>query len=204
MSKPKVTYFDFSGSRGEEVRLAMVLAGVAFDDCRIGRDDFAKIKAGLPFGTLPTFEVAGHGVLGQTNAILRLIGRIHGLHPDEPWDGARHDSVLEACEDLRQRLSATSRIGDAAEKKAARQALATDFIPRWAEGIEGLIGQGPFVGGAKPAVADIKIYMIDKALRGGTYDDIPTTVLDRFGRLQAVTKAIAAHPAVLAWYARSA
>jgi glutathione S-transferase len=202
MSKPKVTYFDFSGSRGEEVRLAMVLAGAPFDDCRIGRDDFARIRPGLPFGSLPILEVPGHGVLVQTNAILRLIGRIHGLHPEDPWEGARHDAVLEACEDLRQRLSATTRMADTAEKKAARQELANDFIPRWAEGIQGLIGQGPFVGGTQPAVADIKIYVMEKALRGGTYDDVPTKVLDGFARLQTVVQKIASHPAVLAWYAQ--
>ncbi|MFN4142116.1 glutathione S-transferase family protein [Aestuariivirga sp.] len=203
MSKPKVTYFDFPGSRGEEVRLALVLAGVDFDDYRVGRAEFARIKPDLPFGTLPTLEVPGHGVLVQTNAILRLIGRLHGLHPGDPWEGARHDAVLEACEDLRQRLSATSRMSDAAEKKAVRQALVADFIPRWAEGIEGLIGEGSFVGGTRPAVADIKIYMIQKALSSGTYDDIPPKILDRFARVQGVAQRIASHPAVLAWIRRA-
>ena len=103
MSMPKVTYFDFAGSRGEEVRLALVIAGVAFDDNRIKDDDLARIKSDLPFGSLPVFEVPGHGVFAETNAILRLIGRLHRLHPDDPWDGARHDAVLEACEELRQR-----------------------------------------------------------------------------------------------------
>ena len=201
MSKPRDTYFDFAGSRGEEVRLALVIAGVAFEDNRVRQDDLARIKSDLPFGSLPVFEVPGHGVFAETNAILRLIGRLHRLHPDDPWDGARHDAVLEVCEDLRQRLSATSRMADAAERKAARQALASDFIPRWAQGIEGLIGKGPFVGGARPAVADIKIHMIEKALRGGTYDDIPTAVLDPFVPLQAVARGITSHPAVLAWYA---
>ena len=204
MSMPKVTYFDFAGSRGEEVRLALVIAGVAFDDNRIKSDDFARIKAELPFGSLPVLEMPGHGVFAETNAILRLIGRLHRLHPDDPWDGARHDAVLEACEELRQRVSATSRIADAAEKKAARQALAADYIPRWAKGIERLIGEGPFVGGAQPAVADIKVYMIEKALSGGTYDDVPTTVLDPFDRLKTVARGIASYPAVLAWYAPKA
>lgn len=204
MPVPKVTYFDFAGSRGEEVRLALVLAGMAFDDNRIARDEFARIKPDLPFGSLPIFEVHGHDVVAQTNAILRLIGRMHGLHPDDPWDGARHDAVMEACEDLRHRLSATSRMTVAAERKAARLALASDFIPRWAQGIDGLIGKGPFVGGEQPAVADIKIHIIEKALSGGTYDDIPTTVLDPFGRLKVVTRGIANQPAVLAWYAPKA
>ena len=70
MSMPKVTYFDFAGSRGEEVRLALVIAGVAFDDNRVKTDDFARIKADLPFGSLPVFEVPGHGVFAETNAIL--------------------------------------------------------------------------------------------------------------------------------------
>jgi prostaglandin-H2 D-isomerase / glutathione transferase len=201
MPMPKVTYFDFPGSRGEEVRLALVIAGVAFEDDRIGRDEFARVKPDLPFGSLPIFDVPGHGVFSQSNAILRLIGRLHGLHPENPWDGARHDAVMEACEDLRQRLSATSRMADAAEKKAARQELAAGFIPRWARGIEGLIGQGPFVGGMRPAVADIKIHMIEKALSGGAYDEIPTTVLGPFAQLAVVARGVASHPAVLAWYA---
>ena len=201
MSMPKVTYFDFAGSRGEEVRLALVLAGVAFDDNRVKDDDFARIKSDFPFGSLPAFEVPGHGVIVETNAILRLIGRLHHLHPDDPWDAARHDGVLDSCEELRQRLSATSRLTDPAQRKAARQALAADYIPVWARGIERLIGHGPFVGGAQPAVADIKIYIIAKALSGGVYDDIPTTVLEPYARLKAVARGIANHPAVLAWYA---
>ena len=201
MSSPKVTYFDFAGSRGEEVRLAFVIAGVAFDDNRLKSDEVTRIKSDLPFGSLPILEVPGHGVFAETNAILRLIGRLHKLHPDDPWDAARHDAVLDACEELRQRVSATSRIADAEQKKAARQALAADYIPRWAKGIELLIGNGPFIGGAQPAVADIKVYMIEKALAGGIYDDIPATVLDPYTRLKAVAGGIARHPAVLAWYA---
>lgn len=201
MSKPKVTYFDFAGSRGEEVRLALAIAGVPFDDNRIKDDDLAGIKSGLPFGSLPVFEVPGHGVFAETNAILRLIGRLHRLHPDDPWDAARHDAVMDSCEELRQRLSATSRISDPAQKKAARQKLAVEYIPRWAQGTERLIGAGPFIGGAQPAVADIKIYVIEKALSGGIYDDIPNTVLEPYARLKAVARGIANHPAVQAWYA---
>ena len=204
MPTPKVTYFDFAGSRGEEVRLALVIAGVAFDDNRVKSDDFARIKPGLPFGALPIFEVPGHGVFAETNAILRLIGRLHRLHPDDPWEGARHDAVLESCEELRQRVSASSRIADAAQKRLARQELAADYIPRWAKGIEGMIGDGPFIGGKQPAVADIKVYMIEKALSGGVYDDIPTTVLDPFERVKVLARGIASLPAVLAWYAPKA
>ena len=35
MTKPKLTYFDIPTSRGEECRLALHVAGVAFEDNRI-------------------------------------------------------------------------------------------------------------------------------------------------------------------------
>ena len=34
MTKPKLTYFDTAGSRGEEVRLALWLAEIDFEDHR--------------------------------------------------------------------------------------------------------------------------------------------------------------------------
>jgi hypothetical protein len=67
-----------------------------------------------------------------------------------------------------------------------------------------MIGNGPFIGGAQPAVADIKVHITEKALSVGTYDDVPTTVLKPFARLNAVAQGIANHPAVLGWYAPKA
>ncbi len=201
MADMKVTYFDFTGSRGEEVRLALTIAGVPFDDNRIDRATFAKLKPDLPFASLPTLEVAGRGVFGQSNAILRLIGRQHGLHPDDPFEAARHDALMDAAEDLRQRISPTMRMQDAAERKAARALLASDYIPQWGLCIERLLGDGPFVGGARPSVADIKLYMVDKWIAGGAVDDIPPHIFDPYPKLKALARAIATHPAVVARYA---
>ena len=88
MAKLKLTYFDFPRSRGEEVRLALNLAGVEFDDNRVDIETFRKMKSDLPFGSLPILEVGGKGVFAQSNAILRLIGRQHGLHPQDPFEAA--------------------------------------------------------------------------------------------------------------------
>jgi len=202
MSKPKVTYFDFAGSRGEEVRLALRMAGMDFEDVRISRATFAELKSDLPFATVPTFEIEGHQVFGQTNAILRLIGRRHGLYPDDAFEAARHDALMDAVEDLRHKISPTTRIQDPGEKKAARQQLASDFIPQWGRCVERLIGDGPFVGGEKPSVADIKLFMADRWISSGSIDDIPSDLFDPYQRLKAVANAIKNHPAVVAWYAR--
>lgn len=203
MAEFKVTYFDMVGSRGEDVRLALVIAGRTFEDIRVDREAFLKLKPDLPFGSLPVLEIEGHGVFSQTNAILRLIGRLCDLYPQEPYEAARHDALMDAVEDLRHRIGPTARIQDAAAKRAARQELATDVIPRWGRGVERLIGQGPFVGGERPGVADIKLYMMDRWLSSGVLDDIPKDVLDDCPRLKAVARGIATHPAVLGWYAKA-
>ena len=204
MAKPKVTYFDFAGSRGEEVRLALNLAGVPFEDNRISREAFGKIKSELPFASLPVFEIDGKGVFGQSNAILRLIGRQHGLYPEDPFEAARHDALMDAVEDLRLRITPTMRIQDEAEKKAARQQLASDYIPQWGLCIERQLGDGPFAFGDRPSVADLKLYMVHKWISGGNIDHIPADLFARCPKLNRVAEAIENHPAVVAWYANSA
>lgn len=203
MANVRVTYFDFAGSRGEEVRLALTIAGLEFDDNRIDRETFGTLKHNLPFALLPVLEIEGRGAFGQTNAILRLVGRLHGLYPEEPFDAARHDAVMDAVEDLRWRISRTIHIQDGAEKRAARHELAGDYIPHWGLCIERLIGEGPFIGGDKPGVADIKIYIANKWLSDGRLDDIPGDLLDPYPKLKAVASGIDTHPAVVAWYAKS-
>src|SRR5271165_961321 len=105
MSKPKLTYFDAPVSRGEECRLALHVAGVDFEDNRIRRDDWPSLKPKTPFGSLPTLEMPGHPVLAQSNAILVLVGRLHGLHPKEPFEAARHEAMMQHVEDLRAGVS---------------------------------------------------------------------------------------------------
>ena len=203
MAKLKLTYFDFPRSRGEEVRLALAIAGVAFDDNRVDFETFGEIKSDLPFASLPILEIEGKGVFAQSNAILRLIGRQHGLHPEDLFEAARHDALMDAVEDFRARISPTARIKDEAEKKAVRQQLASDFIPQWARCIERLIGDGPFVGGDRPSVADIKLYMVHKWISGGGVDDIPADLFDPYPKLAAVANGIKNHPAIVAWSAKT-
>ncbi|WP_306258205.1 glutathione S-transferase [Pararhizobium sp. IMCC21322] len=200
MSNLKLTYFDFAGSRGEEIRLAFAIAGVEFDDNRLSFEAFSKLKSDLPFGSMPVLEVKDHGVISQTNAILRLVGRQHGLHPKNLFEAVRHDELMEAVEELRQRISATMRIEDAAVKKAARQKLATDYIAHWGAGVEQLIGAGPFLAGEQPSVADIKLYMAHKWISSGGIDDIPTDIFDPFTKFKTLADGMRNHPAVLKWY----
>jgi glutathione S-transferase len=201
MPKVTVTYFDFPGSRGEECRLALTLAGVEFFDERLKPAEFQARKSNTPFGALPVFTVEGHPPLAQSNAILTLIGREHGLLPSDPWEAARHHAVMDAVEDLRHTMGPITRIKDEAEKKAKREEAARGYLPEWAGNVEKQL-EGPFVGGHTPSVADLKIFVVLGPYLKGAIDHVPATVFDGHPKLLAVHKAVAALPAVVAWYAK--
>ncbi len=205
MSKPKLTYFDAPVSRGEECRLALHAAGVDFEDNRIKREQWAGLKPTTPFGSLPVFEVEGHAPLAQTNAILVLIGRQHGLHPKDNFEAAQHEAMLAHVEDLRNTVGLTMRIADDAEKKKTREGLVEGYIPTWAANAEKHVGdKGPFFGGDKLNIVDIKIFVIMRWFMGGALDHIPTNIFANYPKLNRVFEAVREHEAVKSWQARNA
>ena len=204
MSKPRLIYFDFAGSRGEECRFALHLAGIDFEDVRVKSGDWPAMKANTPFGAMPVLEIPGKAPLAHSNAILVLIGRQHGLHPSDAFEAARHESLMCAVEELRHTLTPALRITDPEHKRAAREALAANELPTWGSQVERQIGDGPFLGGAALQVADIKLYMVVRWLTTGVVDHVPTTVFDHCPKLMRLYRAVGEHAGVKAWPAKSA
>lgn len=203
MSKPKLTYFDAAASRGEECRLALQVAGVDFEDVRIKREDWPALKPTTPFGGLPLLEMPGKPVLAESNAILVYIGRLHDLHPSDPFEAARHEAMLSQVEVLRITVGRTLRMTDAAEKKKQREELAATFLPTWGGSVERQLREGPFMAGAKISVADIKLYMAVRWFASGAVDHVPATIFADFPKLTRLFESVRDHAAVKAWYART-
>jgi prostaglandin-H2 D-isomerase / glutathione transferase len=168
MNKPRLLYFDFAGSRGEECRIALHLAGIDFEDVRLPNTEWKAMKPTSPFGSMPILELPGKPPLAQSNAILCLIGRRHGLHPSDDFEAARHEALLNYAEELRQHIAPTLRISDAEQKRAAREELARGYLNDWGSRVERQIGDGPFLAGDTLQVADIKLYMIVRWFATGT------------------------------------
>ena len=203
MTKPRLIYFDAPTSRGEECRLALQIAGVDFEDVRVNRKDWTAAKPNTPFGSVPVFEMPGRAPLAQTNAILTFIGRQHGLHPLDNFEAARHEAVMGFVEDLRAKVTPSIRLTDEAEKKKAREELASSYLPTWGEKTESQIGDGPFFAGAKIHVVDIKLYMAVNWFIDGKVDYIPSTIFAGYPKLNRVHQAVRGHERVKAWYAKS-
>ncbi len=203
MTKPKLTYFDAPVSRGEECRLALHIAGVEFDDDRIKGPDWPALKPTTPYGSMPIYTAPGHPPIAHSNAILVLVGRQHDLHPKDPYDAARHEGMMAFVEELRHHVGPTLRIKDEAEKKAAREAIATTYLPTWAGFAERQLGDGPFFAGAKLHVVDLKLHMGLRWFRSGAVDHVPSSVLDPFPKLLRLHDAVGNDPRVQAWRART-
>jgi glutathione S-transferase len=190
MSRPRLIYFDFAGSRGEECRIALHLAGVDFEDVRVKSEDWPAMKASTPFGAMPVLEIPGKVPLAHSNAILVYIGREHRLHPVDAFEAARHEALMCAVEELRHTITPTLRINDPELKRQAREALAANELTTWGRHIERQLGDGPFIGGAALHVADIKLYMAVRWLTSGTVDHVPTTVFDKYPKLLRLYHAV--------------
>ncbi len=203
MTRPRLIYFDFSGSRGEECRIALHLAGVDFDDVRVKNDAWPAMKANTPFGAVPVLEIAGKAPLAHSNAILVFIGRQHRLHPADAFEAARHEALMCAVEELRHTITPTLRITDPELKRKAREALAANEFNAWGSHVERQLGDGPFIGGQTLQVADLKLYMVVRWLTTGTLDHVPTTVFDHCPKLLRLHRAVAEHEGVKAWLAKS-
>ncbi len=202
MTKPKLSYFDAPVSRGEECRLALHLAGVDFEDVRLKPAEWQALKPSTPFGSLPVYEEPGKPPLAQSNAILVLIGRRHGLHPKDDFEAARHEAMMGHVEDLRHAIGPTLRMADA-EKKTAREGLVANFLPKWAAYAEAQLGDGPFFAGVKLHVVDLKLHMAVRWFLPGRVDHIPATIFAGYPKLNRVHDAVRDHAGVKAWYARS-
>ena len=203
MAKPKLIYFDAPVSRGEECRLALHIAGVDFEDVRIKFDAWPALKPQTPYGAMPVLELPGQAPLAHTNAILLLIGRRHGLHPSDDIEAAQHEGMMQHVEDLRGVVGPTLRMAEA-ERKAAREAIAANYLPAWAQAAEKNIpAAGPFFGGAKLNVVDLKLHMAVRWFIGGKVDHIPATIFSGYPKLMRVHDAVRDHAGVKGWYAKA-
>jgi glutathione S-transferase len=202
MTKLTLNYFDFDGGRGEPARLALHVGGVAFEDHRIGMNDWPAYREKTPFHAVPVLEVDGKSI-AQSNTILRYVGKLAGLYPKDDWQAALCDEVMDASEDIGSRIGGTMQLADDAKKKA-REALAAGAIPRHLEQLQERLtnGGGEYFVDKRLTVADLKVIGLVRWLRSGALDHIPKDLVDRVA--PALVKhydRVASNPKIAAYYA---
>ena len=178
MAQYKLTYFDFDGGRGEPIRIAFHAAGIEFEDHRISFEEFMQTRNEMRFTCSPTLEVDGVEVT-QSNAMLRYVGKMAGLYPEDDLQALYCDEAMGALEDLLNRIVATFGLeGD--ELKAAREELTEGWLSVFIKGLGEILARGgDYVADNRLTIADLKLYMQVRWLRGGAVDHVPTDLIDR-------------------------
>lgn len=201
--KLKLTYFDFPGGRGETARVALSIGGVAFEDNRVSREDWLTIKSQTPFGAMPVLEVDGK-MLSQSNTINRYIGRLVNLYPEDPWQAALCDEIMDAVEDATHKVSVTFYIQDEEERKVRRQALAEGPLLVYVKRLGACLEErgGEYFADNRFTIADLKVFYSVRHLRSGVLDHIPTDLVDANApNLVEHFERVQNHPGVKAYYA---
>ena len=205
MTSYKLTYFDFAGGRGEAIRIALHAAGIEFEDNRLTFAQFSEIRSGIRFNALPVFEIDGTAV-SQSNAILRYVGKLGGLYPDDDLQALCCDETLDAVEDVSQYIGRTLGLeGDGL--RAAREKLVDGWLTTFVKGLGGLLqrGGGRYFVENRLTIADLKVLMLTRWLRSGALDHVPADLVDRLApNLAEHQQRIEAEPRVVAYYASRA
>ncbi len=196
----RLRYFPFPG-RASPIRDALQIGGVAFEDSHVPPESFAAQRTAgeFPFGGLPVLDIettSGKVCSAQSNAILRLAGRLSGLYPvDDPLQALKVDEALDFGEDINQLLGPSLHEPDGEKKMAMRKVLAEKKLPECAGYFERLLvanGSNGFVVGDRLTVADLKLHWIIHWLTSGMLDGIPTDLFDNYPAIAAWRKNVAA------------
>jgi glutathione S-transferase len=151
---------------------------------------------------MPVLEVDGK-VISQSNTINRYVGKITGLYPEDDWQAALVDEVMDAIEDISHKISGTFSLEGEAKQKA-REALAAGPIARFLQQLDARLGAG---GGEwfvenRLTVADLKCFLWVRWLKSGALDHIPADLVDRHAPLLVKhLERVRNHPKISAYYA---
>lgn len=173
--KIKLSYLNIEGA-GEQVRLALHLAGIPFEDHRFTFSEWAGgIKATTPYGQCPVMVVDDGPMMAMSGAMLNFVASIDptgSLYPEDLRSAI--DVAIGLAQDLRRDWSVPLYIGiqptkfgldegypQTEEGRARLAALRTSFVatdlPKYLRHFEDLLDKsgGPFLcGGDRPTLAD--------------------------------------------------
>lgn len=162
MASYKLVYFNARG--GAEVsRFIFAQAGVKYEDVRVEREEWAKLKPSTPTGKLPLLEVDGKQI-PASGPMARYLAEKFGLAGCNDLENAILAGIIDVVKDFQQKLVKVFYEKDEGRKAELQKTLKEEDIPSYWGVIEGMIkknncGAG-WVFGEKPTYADFSIYCV--------------------------------------------
>ncbi|XP_068085035.1 glutathione S-transferase-like isoform X1 [Anabrus simplex] len=145
--KYKLTYFDIKGL-AEPIRYLLSYGGVDFEDNRISKDEWAKMKPSTPYGKMPLLEVDGK-VVYQSSAICRYLAKQFNLLGSNDWEALQVDATVDTITDLRLAIAGASFEEDKGAKAKKLETLEKETLPLYLSKLDKQVKDngGHFIGG---------------------------------------------------------
>ncbi len=202
----RLVYFPSPG-RAEAIRVALSLSGSEWEDSTIDGERFQAMKEGgeLPWGMVPVLQTPD-GTIAESSAILRFVGRLAGLVPEDPYQCAKADEFIDGMEPLSKSLDSTFRIASVDERIRLRKEV---FGPsgkgtRNLIRLEGKVTEsetGWAAGTDEMSIADLKLFTGLFGLFSGNYDGIDASVISEYPGLIAYHGKVSTEPRIKSHYA---
>lgn len=161
--------FYFHVGRGDFIRMTLAQLGLEFDEVTVGFDEPKSKLEAFPCGQCPRYVDEDVDMV-QSNAIIRHLGRKHGLTGSTLKEQAHVDMILDTVEALKPKYIPLIYFGQLNDETKAEY-ISTRLDPTTAAGSNGgahfafvdamvkkMAGDGPFVLGSKLTVADIAVF----------------------------------------------
>lgn len=216
MATLKLTYLPIA-ARGWPIRFALRVAGRAFEDVRLPREELTSGRGAagysptFPLGQLPTLSIDGE-LFTESIALSRYAAAGTSLLPSDPLALLRVDEVIAVIDELwaKTPMSRHLNLSDPAALLAARQHYVSAVAPRFLEHLSrrlGAHGRGPFLLPEGPSLADAWVVAYATQVASGAYmvpgegpgaGGVPPTLLEGWPVITACVAAFRAHPLFVA------
>lgn len=198
--------------------MALLLAGLEFEDERLSFDEWKEFKPKTPFGQLPLLQIDDGPLRTQSHAMLRWVGTQNkALYPEGSY---AVDEAMGVVEDLRQSWSpclalkampeayghdAAAVDGEAgtAKVKAIREYWMKERLPGFVKQVEQLLSRHEskwLAGTEQPSIADCLLVPFLRSFTRGHVDHIPTSIWDDYPILKDYVKRFCALDAIKGRY----
>jgi len=219
-------YFSIEGV-AEQVRIALSVAGIPFDDIRVSFPEWQTKKPTTKYGQLPEMILPNGQLITESMAMLRLAGEADPegkLYPAaDVGMRLRIEEALGLTADLSRAWRPALYIGMRPDKfgypmsadweekdatiKKVREAFLAEELPRYMKYFADMIkeaGGGAFLLGEDLTIADIAAYQGISYFRKGIADYVPADSLEPYPEVLAFMKRVEDHPKVAAYKASKA
>ena len=153
-NKYTLHYFVLNG-RGDCCRALLAHSNVEYEDKRFTFEQWPALKPTMPAGVVPCLEMPDGTKLGQTTAVLRMLGKMHGYYPGDPVLAAQADALIDTYSEFFGKFTAPFSLKGDEQQQAMKEILET-HLPKLMALLEPNL-DGTWLVGDKISTADFHI-----------------------------------------------